>query len=42
MKEVWYMKNIDDMLNGAQIATALIIITFVLVVTVLRKTLERK
>ena len=42
MKEVWYMNNIDDILTGAQIATTLIIIAFVHVVTVLRKTLERK
>jgi len=39
---MWIMNNISDILTGAQIATALIIIAFVLVVTVLRKTLERK
>ena len=42
MQAVWYMNNIDDLLTDAHIATALIIIAFVLVVTVLRKTLERK
>ncbi len=42
MKAVWYMKNIDDILTGAQIATARIIIAFVLILTMLRKTLERK
>ena len=42
MKEVWYTNNIDDILTGAHIGTALIIIALVLVVTVLRKTLERK
>ncbi len=36
------MNNVSDILTGAHIATALIIIAFVLVVTVLRKTLERK
>jgi hypothetical protein len=36
------MNNIDQILTTAHIATALLIIAFVLVVTVLRKTLERK
>jgi len=36
------MNSIPDILTGAQIATALIIIAFVLVVTVLRKSLDKK
>jgi hypothetical protein len=36
------MNNFDSMLTGAHIATALLIIAFVLVVTVLRKSLDKK
>jgi hypothetical protein len=36
------MYNLDDAFSLAHIATALIIIAFVLVVTVLRKNLDKK
>lgn len=36
------MNNFDQFMSNAQIGTALIIIAFVLVITVLRKNLEKK